>query len=363
MKKQKFKNFIDSINPAKIYGKGVSTKTDHYQKKYKFKDNPLGTKNRFWNNEGDAFKHAYMQADLSFKFGDTIANIPGYFHEAQNLLQHNPVKETNMDLWNNKVGRKIGLDVAKEMRAKHKLGEKKNWQEIDDEIAKKIMEKMRAGKLITTPDDPRQFKYFKNDGYPTNLRKLINQPNKDFSKLEPAKLDELKQAPVQGVDETIITYPAPTVNANPLAWLGQFGNILSLTGNALGAVGGIAAGMGTMGATKSVSAMIVGQHHTGGKVSGRDEVLAILRGGETVRTEAQEMELQEERYQQFASAVAPYIENPNRKPKSIAEAYDPDNKIPCLLNKTTQDEELIIGIIAKAWKSNRLGFRNILRYE
>jgi len=91
--------------------------------------------------------------------------------------------------------------------------------------------------------------------------------------------------------------------------------------------------------------------------------MAILRGGETIRTEAQEQELQQEKYKEFMQYLAPMLEERNSKPKTIAEAYDPDNKVPCLLNKTTQDEELIISIIAQAWKSNRLGFRNVLRYE
>jgi len=102
-------------------------------------------------------------------------------------------------------------------------------------------------------------------------------------------------------------------------------------------------------------------HHTGGKISGKDEVMAILRGGETVRTEAQEQELQEEKYKDLMNFIGPMLEEKEQKPKTIAEAYDPDNKIPCLLNKTTQDEELIISIIAQAWKSNRLWFRTILK--
>ncbi|MDR1169054.1 MAG: hypothetical protein LBK53_09250 [Heliobacteriaceae bacterium] len=213
----------------------------------------------------------------------------------------------------------------------------------------------------------------------------------DFSRLQPKKFDELTQPTVQGVSgsnalldqsQLIVHQPIPTMGTNKLAWMAQLGNILTTIGQV--AQGGIGVAAGMSGAGTSVSAEIAkpglvpegptyyyenGNYmnpimkHTGGKSSGKDEVLAILRGGETVRTEAQEQELREEKYAQFLEAVRPYLEERNNKPKTIAEAYDPDNKIPVLLNKTTQDEDIIIATIAQAWKSNRLGFRNILRYE
>ena len=143
----------------KEYNNNVDKKTMEYQKKYNFKYNVKNREIAFWNNEGDAFKHTYMQADLTFKFGGSVATVPGYVHEIQNLWDGNPKNETNMDLWNNKVGRQIGLDVARQMRKKYNVGEKKNWQEIDDEIAKRIMEKMRSGELITNPNDARHKRY------------------------------------------------------------------------------------------------------------------------------------------------------------------------------------------------------------
>jgi hypothetical protein len=200
---------------------------------------------------------------------------------------------------------------------------------------------------------------------PTNFQNYL----RDFSRLQPAKIsDEINQPLVKGVSGGIDNSSSNLIVHNPLpktsggSWLGQLGQALSLGASAIqlgvGAAGALNGGF----ATKSVSAKIVGQYHTGGKVSGRDEVMAILRGGETVSTEAQENELQKEKKAQFMEAIRPLLEEKN-KPKTIADAYDPDNKIPCLLNKTTADEELIISIIAGAWKSNRLGFRNVLRYE
>lgn len=212
------------------------------------------------------------------------------------------------------------------------------------------------------------------------MEKLYNKPQ-DFKSLNIEKQLSMKNPTVEGVSggvdnaitDLIVHQALPKISANKLGWLGQLGNILSLAGSAVGTIVGVAGGLGG-GAAKFVSATIVGaSYHTGGKIRpqkiassnsrSKDEVLAILRGGETVRTEAQEQELQLENYKELIAAMAPLFEEKNKKTQSIAEAYDPDNKIPCLLNKTSIDEEIIIDIIAKAWKSNRLGLRNVLRYE
>ncbi|MDR1169056.1 MAG: hypothetical protein LBK53_09260 [Heliobacteriaceae bacterium] len=367
----------------------VDRQTMSYQQKYGFE---LSSKsgNRTWNVEADAFKHTFMQARLTFDWTTAGAKTLGDYHEfIEGFSVKQPAHERNMDLWNNRVGQKIGREVRREL-----IGQKIRPQsEIDDIFAEKIMQKMRAGELITTPDDPRA----KILG--EKFTDFINQP-KDFTRLQPKKFDELMQTPVQGISGTQadftplnIIQPQPAVLVqNTTSWLGQLGSVLSGIGNLVQLGVGIASGTGALnpgtptGIGISItepafqldtSAQIVGygapelakikwpklSKHTGGKTSGKDEVLAILRGGETVRTEAQEQELQQEKYAQFMEAVRPYLEEQNNKPKSIAEAYDPDNKIPCLLNKTTQDEEIIIAIVAQAWKSNRLGFRNILRYE
>ena len=247
-------------------------------------------------------------------------------------------------------------------------------------------------------ENPKNLKYFVDTmtgeytNVPKNWQNYYNQPT-DFKSLNIEKHLSLKTPTVSGIsggaDNTLtpmqIKYPAIKINPSTSSWLCKLGDALSAVGKLAGAVasikGGKVAGItgGEINATKSVSAImtpdyydysdqiIVPQfidpviHHTGGKISGKDEVLAILRGGETVRTEAQERELQEEKYKELMNFIGPMLQEKDQKPKTIAEAYDPDNKIPCLLNKTTQDEELIISIIAQAWKSNRLGFRNVLR--
>ncbi|OLA94579.1 MAG: hypothetical protein BHW64_03120 [Candidatus Melainabacteria bacterium LEY3_CP_29_8] len=68
-------NFIDNINPAKLYSSEIYAKAKKYQKQYGFK---IGSgKHDTWNNEADAFKHAFMQADLALKTTIGLSKIAG----------------------------------------------------------------------------------------------------------------------------------------------------------------------------------------------------------------------------------------------------------------------------------------------
>ena len=62
------KNIIALKNSQKLqkeFNNEVDKKTKEYQKRYNFQ---IGTgKNSTWNNEADAFKHAYMSAILSIR--------------------------------------------------------------------------------------------------------------------------------------------------------------------------------------------------------------------------------------------------------------------------------------------------------
>lgn len=131
---QKFSDYIDA-------------KTAYYQKLYDFEYNQNDRKHAFWNNEADAFKHAFMQAKLTFDYTTLPAKIVGDFHELDGALKKQPISEMIMDLWNNAVGRKIGREVKDELLGKEKLSQNK----LDDIIAEKIMQKMRKGELITSP--------------------------------------------------------------------------------------------------------------------------------------------------------------------------------------------------------------------
>ena len=96
--KSKIKKVSDSLNPAKNYGNDVFDKTVKYQKMYGF---GMGTGNEAThNNEADAFKHTFMQADLTLKFNEEISKFIGDDHEKK---PNNDPNEKNMDLWNNDI--------------------------------------------------------------------------------------------------------------------------------------------------------------------------------------------------------------------------------------------------------------------
>lgn len=143
-------NLIKEVND-KIY-----SATKYYQKQYGYN---IGTgEHDTWNNEADAFKHAFGSAYMSIKYSIPFAKIAGDIHEKQN--PNNPKNEENMDKWNNRVGRLVAKEIKKEY--KNKLINM-SAKEVDDIIAKKVMQKMKLGKLITSPNDKRKFTGFASD--------------------------------------------------------------------------------------------------------------------------------------------------------------------------------------------------------
>ena len=120
-----------------------------------------------------------------------------------------------------------------------------------------------------------------------------------------------------------------------------------------------------VGGTKSVSAYPIIKH-TGGKVPGRGDIMAILKGGETVRTEVQEKELQEQMLKKHFESFAPLVsgqgdEQQNQQNGAFSSYAEKKSAKPVLQDRTRHDEEMIIGIVADAWKTNRSGFRRILK--
>ena len=136
-------------NPRKEFNAYIDAKTKAYQKKYGFE---IGTGDHAtWNNEADAFKHTFMQAILQFDLDSISSNILGFGHEFESKLQ--PQDESNMDLWNNEIGRDIGKKIKKQTMLKKKSEYPK--EKIEDMIAEEIMKKMKKGDLITSPKDKR----------------------------------------------------------------------------------------------------------------------------------------------------------------------------------------------------------------
>ncbi|MGN0031742.1 MAG: DUF6973 domain-containing protein [Candidatus Gastranaerophilaceae bacterium] len=165
---------------SKIYNDKILRKTMEYQKKYGFELNPRQG-HELWNVEGDAFKHAFMGADMALNLGQIPSLVIGIYHE--NETPNNPSGEWNMDSWNNQQGREIAKEIQKEYG---KVFSKLPQKQQDDIIAEKIMQKMKAGQLITNPSDNRKFngffeKVFNNtadlSGKTTGQAAPINQQN------------------------------------------------------------------------------------------------------------------------------------------------------------------------------------------
>jgi hypothetical protein len=57
------------------------------------------------NGPGDAFRHCLWMALVAYTCGVGFAKALGNAHEQDNLANHEPWRETQMDLWNNRVGR------------------------------------------------------------------------------------------------------------------------------------------------------------------------------------------------------------------------------------------------------------------
>ena len=147
----KQKNNINPFNyAAKKYNNYIFDATTKYQKQYGF---DIGTgAHATWNNEADAFKHTYMQAQLALWAGKHAAKFAGDFHEWQGNKDMGQSKgEENMDKWNNAQGR----EIAKEIILEYGAGAMVPSRKINDIIARKVMERMKSGKLITTPNDTR----------------------------------------------------------------------------------------------------------------------------------------------------------------------------------------------------------------
>lgn len=151
MEQYKNKNGKYPKSLEELFSNKMINDTIKYQKKYGF---DIGANNSTWNNEADAFKHTYMQATIDLRSNEQIAKRLGDKHETQGNDRGQPSGESNMDLWNNQQGREIAKEIYKEYGPIAKI--LPNWP-LNDVIADKVMQRMRAGKLITSPDDKRKF--------------------------------------------------------------------------------------------------------------------------------------------------------------------------------------------------------------
>lgn len=155
----------------KNFNKIVLEATQKAQAKYGFE---MGTgEHATWNNEADAFKHAYMQWYLSWYYGYTIAKRLGDMHEDE--TPNAPAGERNMDLWNNAIGREIALEMQQNKNV-DLLGD----ETLSEIASRKIYEKMQQGELITHPDDKRKFENMELERLTENDRVYSNGEFKNF---------------------------------------------------------------------------------------------------------------------------------------------------------------------------------------
>ena len=137
-------------NKEQEFTKEMINDTLKYQKQYGFK---LGENNSAHNNEGDAFRHTYMQSVLAQRYSPYLAKKASEFHKWQGNHNNQDSREANMDMWNNQQGQQIYNEIRREYPNFNKLSE----QQQKDIIAGKVVQRMKEGKLITGLDDPRKF--------------------------------------------------------------------------------------------------------------------------------------------------------------------------------------------------------------
>lgn len=195
--------FARNENKTKAYNNKIGNKTSYYQKKFGFKTSPQQG-HEYWNNEADAFKHAFMSADLFFQFGELKSLIAGMYHEYQ--TPNNPPREWNMDSWNNNQGREIAKEILKEY-GKNFL--KLPKQKQDDIIATKVIYRMRNGQLITKPTDTRDY-----NGIIENILnkypKIIKELDKNFK----INTSSGQAAPIENTKSQLSGYTNPLTGNN-----------------------------------------------------------------------------------------------------------------------------------------------------
>ncbi len=118
----------------------------------------------FDDNDVDAFRHAYVSGVFTQEYGNKVANWLGLANEySPEALYSNSASpgSRNMDLWNNKVGRKYG----KKTRGRKTL-------------LKLVHKALKNGELIVDLQDTREFTG------PTTAPKRLSKPIVSLSKSE-----------------------------------------------------------------------------------------------------------------------------------------------------------------------------------
>jgi len=143
------------------------------------------------NDAVDAFRHTFMETMFTYKYNSDISKIIGNTHET---LNPNKLNESNMDHWNNYVGRKIGENLKNDPNTSGMTD-----KQLEDYAAQKVYEAYLNGDLITDPNDKSQYEdHFDNNPdyedllHPT--KRDLQNVDDDFSKAKntnPVRIDPL----------------------------------------------------------------------------------------------------------------------------------------------------------------------------
>jgi len=180
-----------------------------------------------------------------------------------------------------------------------------------------------------------------------------------------------------GVSDALIKIQQniPSFNFEALASLGNLG--AAAGGSVMGSVLGMITGLGSIaigaalggafgGSGPSSNAFVSGytlNYHNGGVVPGQGEVPALLKGGETVRTKAQEEELKQILYDKYVGNFIPTVCGAATQPQRQSEQSAPSEQSeqPIHQQITRDDELYILNIIYDAIERNRSGLRNLIQ--
>ncbi len=112
----------------------------------------------FYDNDVDAFRHAYVSGVFAQEYGEKAADLFGRMNEffnPKNIHSNSTHPESqNMDLWNNAVGRKYGLK-SKDRQS----------------LAKALQQALKSGEMITDRKDKRRYEGATHD--PVNQNKPV----------------------------------------------------------------------------------------------------------------------------------------------------------------------------------------------
>jgi hypothetical protein len=93
----------------------------------------------FYDNDVDAIRHAYTAGIFTQEYGEIVTEILGDMNElvpfGGNSSSNSP-NSKNMDLWNNRIGRKLGLKTSGKLK-----------------LFKLILKALKNGELIIDPEN------------------------------------------------------------------------------------------------------------------------------------------------------------------------------------------------------------------